>query len=416
MKKTIVDYLTVLFGTGVGRGIAFLNSIIIARMLGPDDFGRFSIFFVVMVLTWIFPQAFDSVFVRYAKTATDQQQKNEFLRVSFFFKLVYSSAALLLAYPIAFILATFCFRKPEMTMLIVSAIVSGVFQAFLMTIASIYQEKEKFNIFAFLYASYTASIFVALLFLRLLSDFFTLQNTIIIHVLISVAIGVVSIYLLFKRKIKHIWPLNSHCLSKSFHLGKWVFWSVVVATLFVRIDTVFLPRYVSFDLIGQYGVAVQLTMIISVMTGALSSVFLPKACAAAVSRSTLACYIKESIILVIPMIIALLVLIVFSSNIIKFLFGSKYLVGYKISQILLFGWIFNIVFMPFGALFYAFDDSRSRFVIDSARLIAAMILLSIFTRTYLLVGAAWSMTTAHLISCVLGFYFLNSKIKKHKWS
>lgn len=416
MRKTLTDYSIVLFGTGVGRGIAFLNSIVIARTLGKEDFGRFSIFFVVMVLTWMFPQAFDSVFVRYAKTTTDKKQKDEFLRVSFFLKAAYALIALVFAYPIAWILAVKCFNKPEMIMLIVWAIVSGVFQAFLMTIASIFQEREKFNTFAFLYTSYTFAVFVALLSLRLVSAWFTLSNVIIIHVLISVAIGSVSIALLLKQKIKHIWPLDKECMQKSVDLGKWAFGSLVLAFIFTRVDMLFLPRYVSLDVVGMYGVAQQITMLISVMAGSMSNVFLPKACAAIASGETLRKYIKTSMTIVAVIIVAILALMIFAGQAIQLFYGAEYLSGKGVAQILLGGWIFYILFLPFSALFYAFEASRARFFVDAVRFFAAIALLFFLIPDYKQVGAAWGMTIAQILNCVVGFLVLSVLVRRYEWS
>lgn len=416
MKKTITDYLTVLLGTGVGRGIAFVNSIIIARTLGKEDFGKFTIFFVVMVLTWIFPQAFDSVFVRYAKTASDENEKNEFLRVSFFLKLLYSVIAIALAYPLSRLLAVVFFGKPEIGIIIVWAIISGVFQAFLMTIASIFQEREHFNIFSILYASYTFSIFTALGLLRLVPALFNLNIVIAVHVIVSIVIGSFSIILLLKRKIKRVWPLNRHCLEKSFALGKWAFGSMVVAFAFARVDTFLLPRYISFDAIGIYGVAQQVTMLISVLAGSLSNVFLPKACASIINKKTIKRYIKESFVLIFVIQASILTLILFAGKVIYVLYGSEYLSAKIVVQILLVGWLFYILFLPFGALFYAFENSKSRFFVDTFRFCVAVVLLFYLIPHYKEIGAAWGMTITHFISGVVGFLVLTNIIKQQKWS
>lgn len=414
MKKTITDYLTVLLGTGVGRGIAFFNSIIIARALGKEDFGKFTIFFVVMVLTWMFPQAFDTVFVRYAKTAKDENHKNEFLRVSFFLKSVYAIAGLILAYPIAKVLSTACFKKPEVSTFIVLAIISGIFQAFLMTIASIYQEREHFNIFSFLYASYTISIFIGLLLLKYASTWFNLNNVIAIHVLVSIAIGCASIFLLFNRKIKRLWPLNQECLAKSFRMGKWVFWSAVMGFAFSRVDTLLLPMYVLFEDIGTYGVAQQITMLISVLIGSLANVFLPKACAAARSKEELRRYLKSAAPIVLVIILSILGLMVFARGAINILYGARYISGTKITQVLLGGWLFAVFFMPFGSLFYAFEDSLGRFLVDTFRFTAAIVLVLFLAPKYGVIGAAWGMTFAHILYCVFGFLTLGIRYRRYQ--
>ena len=82
LNKTLISYFYVLFGTSFARGVALFNTIIIARMLGPIHFGVFSIFYVVMILTWQLPQAFDSVFVTYAKKVDSMREKNDILKTS----------------------------------------------------------------------------------------------------------------------------------------------------------------------------------------------------------------------------------------------------------------------------------------------------------------------------------------------
>ena len=416
MKKTIKDYITVLIGTVFGRGVAFINSIIIARTLGKEDFGRFTIFFMIMVLTWMIAQAFDSVFVRYAKTAQDEKQKIEFLRVSFFLKVVYGFGAAILAYPVSWLIAEVCFRKPEMTSLIILAILSGVFQAFLMTVASIFQEKEKFNTFAFLYASYTFSIFIMLLLLQTSVVAFTLENVVFVYLFISIIVGLTSIFLLIRRKIKYVWPVDPKCLWKCVHFGKWVFGSMILAFVFYRVDTMLLPRYVSFDTVGVYGVAQQIIMIISVLAGTLANVFLPKACGALQSADVFKKYIIESLVIVAVILCAIFVLILFAGKIILFLYGAKYLDGEKIVQILLCGWIFYIAFLPFGALFYALDDTRTRFLIDVFRFLVAIVLMVVLLPLYKEFGAAWGITITHLLGCSVGFGVLFGRLRQHKWS
>lgn len=413
MKKSLTDYFTVLMGTGLGRGLAFLNSLIIARVLGKEDFGRFTIFFVVMVLTWIFPQAFDTVFVRYASTASNEKEKTEYLRISFFFKLVYSGLALALAYPLSFLLANVFFEKPEINILIVFAIVSGVFQAFLMTIASIFQAKQKFNFFSVLYVSFTFSVFIGLVILWLGPVPFSLANVIFIYVLISVLIGAFSIILLLNRKIKYILPLNKEFVKKTFALGKWVFGSVVIVFLFARLDTFILPRYISFQKLGIYGIAQQVTMLVSVLSGALSNVFLPKACGSIRESGAFKRYLYESSIIVLAILFFLCLLMFFTGRVIAVLYGQEYLEAQNIVRVLLLGWIFRIIFIPFGALFYAFDDSKLKFYVDLFCFFCAIISLFLLVPSFKELGAAWGMTFAQFLGFFAGFYCLFYSIKKN---
>jgi len=239
MKKTIKDFITVVFGKGFSRGVAFINAIIIARILGPGAFGKFSVFFIVLVLTRTFSEAFDSTFVRYAKALNDTEDKSEFLKISIFFKLIYGFIVCALSYPAAHFISYSCFHKPELTPIIVLGLIGGVFQTFLFTVASIYQEKEKFGIYSTLYASYTITIFVCLIILKIIFNNFTIMNVIWVYFCVSALVGIGSLGILFKYKVKNVFSFNREYVLQSFHLGKWIFGIMVMAFLFQKMDFLF---------------------------------------------------------------------------------------------------------------------------------------------------------------------------------
>lgn len=410
MKRTLKDYITVLVGTGFSRGIAFLNSVIVARLLGPEDFGKFSIFFVAMVLTWLIPQAFDSTFVRYAKTAGSSAEKNEFLKISVFLKLVYSAVVLIAAYPLAFFLAGYCFHKPEVKMILVWAMVSGVFQSFLMTIASIFQEKERFTMFSFLYSFYTLSIFAVLMLIKMLASNFALTHVIMAHAAVSIIIGALSLFLLFKRRITALFPLDRKSLTTSFSLGKWILGTTILYYIFQRMDILFLTRYSNFAALGVYGAAQQIVMVISVMTGSVPGVFLPKACNALESKEAFRIFAKESLLIAGLINIPVIVLMIIAPAAIKVLYGNTYGVAGGITRILLAGWIGVIIYAPFGGLFYALNDSKTRFWLEASRFLIAAVLFHILIPSNGMTGAAWAMSITLIINSVISLWVLKNKI------
>lgn len=412
MKKTLKDYITVLFGTTFARGISFLTTILLARVLGPFEFGKFSIFYMVMILIWQLPQAFDMTFVRYAKTANGKEEKKEFLKISVFLKLVYSAALLVLSYPSAIFLAKYCFGKPEIKNILMASLICGVFLSFLMSIAIIFQEKEKFLQFSILNAFYSVTIFCILLALKIINLKFTLKVVIFIFLLVSITIGIVSLILLFKKKIKNLFPLNTIILKKTFSLGKWVFGVSCIFYLFQRLDFLFLSRYVKYELLGIYSAAMQLVMIISLMTGSLSGVFLPKSSVALQSKASLKSYIKESISAIIVINSFIVVLMIFSPFLIKMFYGNEYLLANTPFLILLIGWFVSVFYLPFSFLFYTLEDSRTRFFLELSKIIFAVIFLFILVPGYTLIGAALAVSLSLILNTLVSFGVLRYKITK----
>ncbi|KPJ65630.1 MAG: hypothetical protein AMJ43_10385 [Coxiella sp. DG_40] len=409
MKKTYKDYITVLFGSGFARGLALLSSIIIARLLGPEEFGKFSIFYIIMILVWLLPQAFDTTFVRYAKAANSKREKNEFLKTAVFLKLVYFVTVLCISYPLAYFLANYCFHKPYIQFLLMASMVCGGFLSFLMSIASTFQEKEKFTEFAVLNTSYTALILCALLLLKASNLEFSLRNVVLIYLAITIAIGIISIMVLFK-KIGKLFPLNAERLKISFSLGKWIFGVTCVYFIFQRLDILFLTRYVDLKLIGIYSASTRLIIFVALMTGSLAGVSLPKANAAIKSKSLLKTYVKESVISIIIIDIFIILLIIGAPFCIKILFGNEYLLAGIISRLLLIGWFFVVVYTPFSFLFYALDDSRTRFLLELLKIITAIILLYWLVPKYNLIGGAIAMSLSLVLNTFISLTVLRHKL------
>lgn len=411
MTKTLREYSIVLFGTGFSRSVAFVNSIIIARLLGSEDFGKFSIFYVVMVITWILPQSFDVVFVRYAKTAKDNGEKAELLKISLFLKLLYGGAVLFLSYPVSYIVAHYAFQKPETVALLMSAMLSGVFQSFLMTIASIFQERGNLVVFSFLYSIYTMAILMLLLLAQALPFAFSLNTVVLIYLFVSLGTGLLSIFLLFMKKISHLFPLDQATLQKSLSLGKWILGVEILSYLFTRIDFLFLGRFSNFNSLGVYSIAQQIIMLVSVMMGSLSGVIMPKAAVALKSKDAYAVFKKEALLISCLINSVVIVLIIFAPAVIRMLYGAQYADASLVTRILLVGWFVNIFYLPFSSLFYTLNDSRTRFFIELAALFIATVMLYCFIPVMNIAGAALAITTTLILNAVVSTWILKSKIR-----
>lgn len=411
LNKTLIDYFYVLFGTSFARGVALLNTIIIARMLGPVHFGVFSIFYVVMILTWQLPQAFDAVFVTYAKKVDSVREKNNILKTSVVLKLLYLVIILLVSYPLTYALAKYCFQKNEIRGLLVAAMLCGGFLTFLMTIASTFQEEERFLRFASLHAFYTVLIFICLLALKLIRIEFSLKTVIGIYIAVSIIIGAISIALLCRR-VGNLFILDKAIFQRSFTQGKWIFGVVLVYCLFTRIDILFLTRYLDFESLGIYSVAAQLVSVIALATGSLAGISLPKAIIAVRSRESFSIFVRESFWVIVLIEAAIALFILFAPLIVTILYGSEYALSGNILRILLYGWIFSVVFIPFSFLFYSLGDFRTRFYLELWTLITGILLLYWLVPQYGFIGGAYAITLTLFISTIISLGVLRYRLTR----
>jgi O-antigen/teichoic acid export membrane protein len=410
-SKTVVNYFYVLFGGGFARGVALLNIIILARMLGPAHFGVFSIFYVVMILTSQLPQAFDIVFVTHAKKVNSMREKNDILRTSIVLKLLYLVLILLLSYPVSYTLAKYCFQKNEILALLVTAMLCGGCLTFLMTIASTFQEEERFLWFASVHSFYTVLIFICLLALKLTRIEFSLKTVIGIYIAVCIIIGAISIALLWRR-VGNFFILDKAILHRSFSQGKWMFGVTLALFLFTRIDILFLTRYLDFESLGIYSVAAQLVMVVALATNALAGISLPKASIAVRSRESFRVFVTESFwaIVLIEAGIALLILV--APFMVTIMYGSEYAVAGSIVRILLYGWIFAVVFIPFSFLFYSLGDPQTRFCLELWKLVTGVFLLYWLVPQHGLRGGAYAITLTLFISTIISFGVLRWRLTR----
>lgn len=416
MQKTFRDYFYVLFGAGFSRCAAFINSIIIARWLGPEEFGRFTIFYIVMILTWQIPQACDHTYITYAKTKSSVSEKMHYLKTAVFSKIMYAILLSCMAYPLAYFLARHSFQKPDTLYLIIGGIVCGICLSFLMSVASIFQEREQFGKYSLIPSFFPVSILLILLILKVTGYMEKINYTrglVEIYLVTALLIGTVSIAVLLKKTGK-VFQLDMNALKKSYSFGKWILGITVAYYLFQRIDVLVLTRYSIFKDVGIYFVAVQPVMVISLLMGSIAGVFLPKAMNAVKSRAALISHAKESLLTLLIPVAGIFILMAIAPYLIQAFYGAEYSAAGTILRILLVGWLFSSIYLPFSFLFYALNDSRTRFMLELLKILVAFILLKYLVPSEGVYGAAASISFALALNALLSltvlWFKLNNKL------
>lgn len=410
-KKVIKDYLTVLFGNSFSRGIQFVNTVLIARFLGTSEFGKFSIFYIAMILTWQLPQAFDSAYVRYAKNRSDVQEKIDFLKISVFIKLIYCVILSILSYPIAYFVAHVFLHKNEVTVYIVISIFCGIFLSFLISLSSIFQEKEKFFKYTIVYSFYTILILIGTVLVKFFIKNITINHIVSIFLAVTLVVGCSSLFILFRR-INSFFSLDLNSLKLFFSFSKWIFYTNIVYFFFQRMDLFFLARYLDFKLVGVYSAALQIVLMVSLITGSLSAVFLPKSIKAVETKQYFRDYLKGSLTVSIMANFFILTLVFLAPVLISFFYGHEYMQAVLILRILLFGWIFFIAYLPFSLLFYALDYTKVYFYLELLKFLIGISLLIILVPKFQIYGAAISISSAMIFNVFLSSFVLFNLLKK----
>lgn len=409
MKKTVRDYFTVIVGSGFCRGLSFLTSMILARHMGAGNFGIFTIFFTIMMLFWQFPAIIDSIYVRFAK-AEKKEERLEYIKTAFLMKCAIFAALVVLAYPLAYVLSHFAFKKPALIFDLTAAVIAGASLSIFTSLEGIYQAEEKFHIYAVLNSVFYAAVFLLVVVFILLVPTVTPFIVVLIYSISAVFAGSLGAFFLV-RLTKPPFRINFHLLNQMMHFGKWLLAFTFIELLLQRLDVLVLARLVSYEELGIYSVAVRIAMFAMILSAASSAIFMPKGCESLKSRKHLKSYFKESLVVTSGLSLVILALIATAPLLIKFFFGTQYFNSLPAARVLLLDTIFVMLYMPFGYLFLAKGDTKILFVFMCIKLGITVSAMFILVPHLGVVGAAMSFVIASF-SCLLIILIKSAQVVK----
>ena len=407
MKKILKDCFTVVFGAGVGRGLSFFTTLLLARFLGAHGFGIFSVFFTIMMLVWQIPGVIDAIYVRYAKVGTNKD-KTEYIRTAFLMKGALFILLQICAYPVAFLLAHYVFNKPEIIFYLVIAIISGAFLSLFTSLGSIFQAEGSFSAFAIVNAFFYVIVFFSILIILLFKFNITPVAAALVYSVSAFVAGILVMIYLYNL-VKPLVPTHRPLLYDMIHFGKWLLGVGLVEIFLQRLDVLFLTRFTTYEQLGIYSVAVRMAMFATILTSSSTVIFMPRGCESLRSAKHLKSYFKESIIVTFGLTLPILALIIISPVVIKILFGLEYIHCLVSARILLLESIFVLLYTPFTFLFYATGNTRQIFYFMLARTTVAVVSLFLFVPKFGLAGAASSIALSSFLGLLL-IIVMSSKV------
>jgi len=408
-NRTILDHLSILFGSGISRAFAFATNIVISRCLGKAAFGQFSLFYAAFTLAWLIPLAFDITFIKYAKSVEISERKLDFMRSTVQIKILYILTTVGICYPLIALLEGLLVVENQAARLILSGILSGSLISFTNTLASSYQEKEKFFVYGLMQGACSLLVFLSVALTIMTNEQISLDAIIRMYSTFSIALGLLGLALLV-RMTGNPFILNKAVLIEIISFGKWVLFMTIAVNIFSRIDLFILSKYVSYEEIGLYSSASQLVMLIYFVTGSMGGVFLPKAVNAIKSFNALKDYVQDCFAPISLLISMLIALFIGSPLWLRIIFGYEYLQAASVLRILLLGCFFSVLYGPFSYLFYALDDARVRFLLEFSKFAIAIILLFIAVPALGKTGAALAISMALFINAILSSIVLRRKL------
>lgn len=383
-------------GLGVSRVAGFATGAIVARALGPMDFGSYTIGFTVfsslMQLTsfadtWLVSR-WDEPDRRTGAAHTIWKIKSLALGLTV-------AAALLVAISVPGALHRLGTNGAALLIGVVAAGAAGLTTA----LASIEQAQGRFGTFAAIIAVGPCGS----LLLTAVTWWSHAQSP--ATYLLAIAIAYLPTAVVATLRLRQsVDPLTAHTmLHDALSFGGWVTIGTVAYVLFQRLDVFILAALTDQRDVGIYGVATRLQTVGAFLTNTITTVLMPPGSQRRtwVDPPAKRAYVLESVLSIVPMTVLLGAVIVFAPVLVTGVFGAAFVDATSATRLLLIAQALLLVQMPFYFAFYALDGGRWIAALGVGQLMISSGLGYLLIRSFGLVGAGWSNIATYGVGLVV---------------
>lgn len=388
------DYGTVIAGVGAARLLTFLASAILARKLGVEGFGAFSLAYNISMLVGQLPGVLDTSFVRYYALSTIQGEKHALIKAHLYIKIGVLGLLVVVSIISLGFVTPHLFEKAEFVKLIFIAMLAGGLFSLFSTGLAYYQGARQFLPYTAL--NFTENL-IALLAIVLYSAFSapTALGSMGVYAVVYTVFGVgVGLYLHVKSGRVPVVLFNSQ-LKTLLGFSGWLIPAGLCYVFLQRIDLLLVARFTDYFNLGLYGAAVRLVGIFSLFTGNISVIFLPKASQAVKSPQFLKKYFAQSSLVTLGILLLIAAGILWAPQLLQITMGPEYTAAAGILRILLVGYAFVAISSPMVCLIYGFGKTQVIFVQRVLELGTALIAFFILMPRLGAPGAAFSLVVAY---------------------
>lgn len=379
--------LLTVVGNFLATGLSAVTIILISRLLGPSQFGVFSIgFSIVMILNRINDVGLSATLLKFASNVQDPQKNNALFSFVIKIKLYFSVAIVIVGLLISPLIARqLKFSEPTIIYL---AFLLSVFAVWYEQLVTMIQASHRFDkaVLANLYQAAAKLLVIGTLFLL------GIKNTIfsfswymiapVVPVLLASKLLPAGIKLNLRQDFSSYRPLV-------FQMARHSAVGFIAAGFIENIDILFVQRYLSTYEVGLLGGVSRISAMLLLVAYSLGNVLYPRVAQYHELRH-LKPYIKKAIIISLLSLFGFVLFIPFSRLSILLTIGPEYVAGNSILLVLAASSFITIATIPFLALFYVFKEEWYFSVSGIGQLLIVVLGNYWFVPTYGLEASAWT--------------------------
>jgi O-antigen/teichoic acid export membrane protein len=392
----------------VGRGIAF------ARLLGPSEYGVFTLafFFIPLVVT-LGKLGIPACYERYVHQYEKAGMLGSFFRKNYLLTIVAGAFFTILCLFFSNQISELLYATTKYKNIVILCSVTAFFFVLYENFISSFNGLRIFKMSSLL----KFSQFFIFTILGILLVFFSHKaESAILANLVSYIIVVIIFGFVINRFVLSSVSQNSKIQEKNFYgkMLKYSIWFIVTSvifTLFKYTDRWMLNRFLGLHEVGVYSVASNITGLLFMFGMIAGNVLLPNLSKIWENKDEKkAIFLLNSAIKIntLVLLFGAVVLVFLKKQIISILYGAEYLEGLPIIAVLSIFWLFNSIFWTIKGYSGLVEKTHLPFISVSVGLILNVILNYILIPHHKMMGAAVASTISFGIILVM-LFALNKK-------
>lgn len=399
-------------GTIVSGILGMFFYILIARYLGPSNFGIFSVATAsIALIASVANIGIDTGIVRFVGKhyRTEKNVASRFLKMGMRLKLIVSVVVIVFGWIAVPAVALSVFGKPELIVPLRLSLVGAIGALLFSFVQSALQAMEKFWIWSWL--SILTNLFRLLATMIVFGlGLLTINNSLSIYIIFPVfgfAVG-----FLFLPKFWNVKNENQ-VLIEFLHYNKWIALFTLIVAVSSRLDTFISAKLLSLSDLGIYSVAVTLSSVIPSIILALATVVAPKLSSYGNDKEAFH-YLRKLQFFVFGLaLLGILIGIPLTYFFVPYLYGSSYVSSlYPLAILIVAQAVFLVSIPAHTSVLYYFSYPLLFVYMGVVNLLVITIGGWFMIQIFSYVGAAYIVLIGNFINFVIPFFWTLRRFKQ----
>jgi O-antigen/teichoic acid export membrane protein len=415
-KTTTAKHSSIVFGGNlISTGLAVIATLFLARTLGPVNYGTLSIYtsiYTTILGLTDFGLGLTAVKLISSNLKNNPHKSHSYMKIIFYMEVLSGLIVALVGIIFSGLIAK-GLGGEYLLFPVRMAFLAGAFASTGAFVGPFLTSHGKFFKNSALGVSTSIVKTAGVVILFLLTSL-TLNNVILFYVILNIGMFLVGVAISPKGFTeKTTKNENKKAIKDIFHFSKWVLLSYFATVIASRLDIFLISRYKGQEQVGIYSAALQLSLLLPLLIGSMTTVLLPLVSKYKKKAEYLS-YIKKYFIVATAIIILCIPALIISPYLIKIIFGSKYDSSILIFQILFIAYLPSVLANPISLIVFSMNKPKSITIINYLQLVLAVILNVLLIPRYGIFGAAISFLVTNISSAIAVLSYTLYSVKKIK--